>query len=546
MAAANVKAGAPQGVPAPDVPKESTLTTVLKYIGLMVFNAFALILLYSFFRGEEYGLALVLVIVTIGVNVISFIPSLYPLRWMMAGFVFLILLVVFPIISTVGTAFTNYGDGNLFPKAQSIQQIIRVGGTIQTAEVTDYTFFGYTNDSGGYALWLTRDLPEGGVETVFVTQGSVTPVENAPDAPPASYEGYTLLSETGIPSDGRPPRELNALYSVEGFGTETDVVAATRNGATRASGAPEPRYVYDSATDIITDKTTGMTYRADDVTGDFRSTTNQNEVLAPGYRVNVGLNNFARLVNDPTLRGPLIDIFVWTIVFSFLSVVTTFAVGLGMALVLNNPRMPARALIRGILIIPYAIPGVISVVVWRGMLNLNLGVVTDFSEILFGSRIQFLLDPWWAKFSILLVNLWLGYPYMMLICQGALQGIPSEVYEAAAVDGAKPFQRFWQITLPLLLVSIGPLLVASFTFNFNNYLLIRTLTDGNPVIPGSPVPAGHTDILISYVYKSAFGNRGADYGYASAITIVIFLIVASLTVVQFRLNRRFEEVGENV
>jgi len=135
---------------------------------------------------------------------------------------------------------------------------------------------------------------------------------------------------------------------------------------------------------------------------------------------------------------------------------------------------------------------------------------------------------------------------MMLICQGALQGIPSEVYEAAAVDGAKPFQRFWQITLPLLLASIGPLLVASFTFNFNNYLLIRTLTDGAPVIPGSPVPAGHTDILISYVYKSAFGNRGADYGYASAITIVIFLIVASLTVLQFRLNRRFEEVGENV
>lgn len=546
MAAANVKAGAPQGVPAPDVPKESTLTTVLKIIGLMVFNAFALILLYSFFRGEEYGLATVLAVITIGVNVVSFFPNLYPLRWMTAGFIFLILLVVYPIISTVSTAFTNYGDGNLFPKAQSIQQIIRVGGTIQTAEVTDYKFFGYENDGGGLAVWLTRELPEGGVETIFATQGSVTPVENAPETPPASYEGYTLLSESGIPSDGRPPRELNRFYSVTDLGTATDVIAATRNGATRASGAPEPRYSYDTVADAITDKQTGAVYRADDTVGDFRNTANQNDVLAPGYRVNVGFNNFMRLVNDPTLRGPLVDIFVWTVVFSFLSVVSTFAVGLGMALVLNNPRMPARALIRGILIIPYAIPGVISVVVWRGMLNYNLGVVTDTAQFLVGFRPQFLLDPWLAKFSILLVNLWLGYPYMMLICQGALQGIPSEVYEAAAVDGAKPHQRFWQITLPLLLVSVGPLLVASFTFNFNNYLLIRTLTDGAPVIAGSPVPAGHTDILISYVYKSAFGNRGADYGYASAITIVIFLIVASLTVLQFRLNRRFEEVGENV
>ncbi|HRF97749.1 MAG TPA: ABC transporter permease subunit, partial [Aggregatilineales bacterium] len=99
---------------------------------------------------------------------------------------------------------------------------------------------------------------------------------------------------------------------------------------------------------------------------------------------------------------------------------------------------------------------------------------------------------------VLLVNLWLGYPYMMLISSGALQSIPSEVYEAAAVDGANPQQRFWQITLPLLLVTLGPLLIGSFVYNFNNYMLIAALTGGNPPIPDSPVPAGYTDILISY------------------------------------------------
>jgi ABC-type sugar transport system permease subunit len=136
---------------------------------------------------------------------------------------------------------------------------------------------------------------------------------------------------------------------------------------------------------------------------------------------------------------------------------------------------------------------------------------------------------------------------MMLVCSGALQAIPSEVYEAAAVDGAKPWQRFWQITLPLLLVSVGPLLIASFTFNFNNYLLIEALTGADaPSIPNSPVPARYTDILISYTYNIAFGNRGADYGYASALTIVIFVIVASVTLMQYRFTKTWETVGENV
>jgi len=121
------------------------------------------------------------------------------------------------------------------------------------------------------------------------------------------------------------------------------------------------------------------------------------------------------------------------------------------------------------------------------------------------------------------------------------------VYEAAAVDGANPQQRFWRITLPLLLVTLGPLLIGSFVFNFNNYILIAALTAGNPPIPGSPVPAGYTDILISYTYRLAFGNNaGADYGYASAITIVIFLLVAVATIIQYRYTRTWEQVGENV
>ncbi|RMG70630.1 MAG: ABC transporter permease subunit [Chloroflexi bacterium] len=269
--------------------------------------------------------------------------------------------------------------------------------------------------------------------------------------------------------------------------------------------------------------------------------------LSPGYRVNIGLQNFRQLIEDSDLLTPLIDIFVWTVTFALLSVLTTFVVGLFMAIILNDNTIPGRKIIRSLLIIPYAIPGVIGILVWQGMLNQNIGIITTTIAEVFGVRFTWFTDPFQAKLAIIIVNLWLGYPYMMLITSGALQAIPSEVYEAAAVDGAKPWQRFWNITLPLLLITVGPLLIASFTFNFNNYLMIELLTRGDPPIPGTPTPAGYTDILISYTYNLAFGtDRGANYGYASAITIVIFILVALVTMFQYRFTKQWEEVGENV
>ena len=135
----------------------------------------------------------------------------------------------------------------------------------------------------------------------------------------------------------------------------------------------------------------------------------------------------------------------------------------------------------------------------------------------------------------------------MLICSGALQSIPEDIYAAAEVDGASPWQRFRHITLPLLLVAVGPLLVASFTFNFNNFNLIFLFIGGGPPIAGASTQAGHTDILISYVYNLAFaGGRGVNYGFASAITIIIFFIVGAITLFQFRYTRMWEEVSENV
>ncbi|MCU0474872.1 MAG: ABC transporter permease subunit [Anaerolineae bacterium] len=451
-------------------------------------------------------MAVVSGIIVLGTNIITFVPGLAPLRWMLPGLALVVLLVLYPISYTLQTAFTNMGNlgdnPHPLPRGRAAAQIVRQGGVISSPEALEYSYNGYKNDAGQYAVLLTRELEDGTLEAVFATQGSLITLPEAPAEAPATLEGFTLMT------DDQMRTERNQLQRIEDWGDGSIAVTITRRSAT----VGERFTLYEfNGTDTITNRETGAVYIADDAT------------------------------------GFLVDIFVWTVTFSIASVILTFVFGLAMALVLNDPRLPGKFIIRSLLIIPYALPGVISIVVWRAMLNTNLGVVTDIAEGITGTRPQFLLDPWLAKFSILLVNTWLGYPYMMLVCSGALQAISSDVYEAAAVDGATSSQRFWRITLPLLLVAVGPLLIASFTFNFNNYLLIEALTFGDPPIPSSPVPAGYTDILISYTYSLAFGNdRGADYGYASAIAIVIFAIVAVVTLIQFRFTRQWEQVGENV
>ena len=222
--------------------------------------------------------------------------------------------------------------------------------------------------------------------------------------------------------------------------------------------------------------------------------------------------------------------------------------GLLFALILQNRRIPFRKAFRTLLIVPYAIPGLISVAIWKGMLNPNLGVISNFIKSLGGEPPPVFTDEGWSKIAILLVNLWLGYPYFMLVCSGALAAIPADMYEAAEVDGANWWDRFRGLTLPMLLVAVGPLLIASFTYNFNNFVLIEAFNEGGPPMQESGiVPAGHTDILISYAFRWAFGGgRGADFGLASAITIIIFFLVAGVTLLQFRVTKGWEETSQNV
>jgi arabinogalactan oligomer/maltooligosaccharide transport system permease protein len=302
------------------------------------------------------------------------------------------------------------------------------------------------------------------------------------------------------------------------------------------------RYTYDPASDTLFDAQENVTCPVEG--GNFVCPGGKR--LDPGWRITVGTENFGRILRDQRLRSPFLGVFAWNIIFAGLSVVFTFAAGLFLANALQDERIRGRAFYRSILIIPYAIPGFISILIWRGLLNDQFGQVNRLIEGLGLSGLPWLEDGLWAKVAILLVNTWLGFPYMFLICLGALQAIPSDLKEAARVDGAGPGRVFRSITLPLLLVSTSPLLIGSFAFNFNNFVLIFLLTGGGPPLVGVDVPRGATDILISFTFKIALqSGRGQNFGLGSAIVIVIFVMVALLSALSFRWTKRLEDVYGN-
>jgi ABC-type sugar transport system permease subunit len=153
--------------------------------------------------------------------------------------------------------------------------------------------------------------------------------------------------------------------------------------------------------------------------------------------------------------------------------------------------------------------------------------------------VPWLDDPNWARFAVLLVNAWLGYPFMMTACLGALQSIPPELGEAAQVDGANGWTRFWRITFPLLRSATLPLIISTFAYNLNNFGIVYLLTAGGPVtnLTGN---AGGTDILPTYTYKLALTLF--RYGLAAAYGVVIFFIIGGLSLINFRLSGAFQEV----
>lgn len=253
----------------------------------------------------------------------------------------------------------------------------------------------------------------------------------------------------------------------------------------------------------------------------------------------VGFQNYLTVLTG-SIKNVFFPVLGWTICFAILSTVGSYAMGLGLAVLLNNPRMRESKFYRAILIIPWALPSTIAILAWQGLLNEQYGGINNLLHLLgIAENIPWMTDAFWARVGIIIVNVWLGFPYMMNVCLGGLQAIPNTYYEAASIDGASRFQRFRTITLPMVTKLSIPLVISTFAANFNNFGNIYMITQGGPARVDNQF-AGYTDILASTTYKmTTWSNR---YELSATFSVLIFIIVGSFTLINMRLSGAFKEV----
>ncbi|RLP91644.1 ABC transporter permease subunit [Micromonospora sp. CV4] len=491
--------------------------------GIAVWAAFPLI------DGEKWaGLAL-LAATTAALFYLYLTRRHIPAKYLVPGTLFLIAFQVFPVLYTASTAFTNFGDGHRGGKDEAIVAI-QTSSVTQVPGSAEYALSIATkgDPATGPLVFLVTDPTTGTVsagDTGGLRQLDAADVTVAPGGKVTAADGYTVLNF------GQASARSKEI---------TDLVVPTAGGALRSSGlsrAYEGKAVraYEAGCDCVRDTETGQTWTADEELGAFVAA--DGERLAQGWKVNVGLSNFTRVLTDKNISGPFLGTLIWNIAFAVASTGGTFLLGMLIALVLHSPRMRGTHLYRVLLVLPYAMPSFAMLLAWRDMFNADFGLINN----LLGLDVDWFGQPWTARFAVILVQLWLGYPYMFLVATGALQAIPRELTEATSVDGASPWQSFRAVTLPLLLVALSPLLISSFAYNFNNFNAIYLTTEGAPFPADNPTN-GATDLLITYTYRLAFGGQGAQFGFAAAISLFIFAIVAVVSAASFRRTRKQEEV----
>ncbi len=226
----------------------------------------------------------------------------------------------------------------------------------------------------------------------------------------------------------------------------------------------------------------------------------------------IGLNQYAEVFTEPQFYSVFLKTIIWTVVNVFFHVL----IGVSLALLLHR-NLPGKGIFRTLLILPWAIPQYIVALTWRGMFNFEYGAINlILLKYLNLPAIEWLKSPFEAFSAAIITNIWLGFPFMMIIALGALQSIPNELYEAADIDGAKWFHKLKSITIPLIKPVMIPAITLGIIWTFNNLNVIWLVSNGGE-------PSDKTHILVSYVYKAAFNLY--RYGYAAAFSMVIFLIL---------------------
>jgi arabinogalactan oligomer/maltooligosaccharide transport system permease protein len=270
----------------------------------------------------------------------------------------------------------------------------------------------------------------------------------------------------------------------------------------------------------------------------FISFTNYNMFHLENFSI-VGFSNYKEVFSG-SIKNVFFPVLGWTICFALLATAGSYLMGLILAILLNNPHMKESRIYRALLIVPWALPSTIAILAWQGLLNEQYGGINNLLHAIGISwNAPWMTDPFWARLGIIIVNVWLGFPYMMNVCLGGLQAISPEYYEAAKIDGASRFQCFQKITLPMVTKLSIPLVISTFASNFNNFGNIYMITEGGPARIDNQF-AGYTDILASTTYKmTTWSNR---YDLSATFSVLVFLIVGSLTLLNMHFSGSFKEV----
>jgi maltose/maltodextrin transport system permease protein len=475
--------------------------------------------------GNQYAAGGVLLFTSITLHVFSH-PRFYQTRFLYPGLVTFIFLMVLPILATLIISTTRLSTGH-FLSSQGARELILQEKYLPEQEKL-IPIKGYLNedqliliDQKNYLVEMGESFSEGALVFKSIPEGY-------------KLESLSLASPREIIDFFDKHTEVSFLhpeYPKESFQFY------------RSNTLANIKPIYHSLDPkTIINTQTQETYHLNKEHGRFISEAGHE--LSPGFYTWVGLQNYLTLIQNEDIRDSFYHVFIWTMVWGVLSVFLSFSLGITLAIILNDKNLKLKGLYRGLFILPYSIPFFISVLIFKGMLNKDFGPINQILTSLSLPAIPWLQDALWAKVACLLVNLWLGFPYMFLVTTGILQSIPESIYEAAKLDGAGAWNRFKSITLPLIMTSVAPLLIGSFAFNINNFVGIYLLTGGGPPMEGSSTQVGQTDILISYTYRLAFeGGQGQNFGLASSIAVIIFILVATITYINFRLIKTDSEHG---
>lgn len=259
----------------------------------------------------------------------------------------------------------------------------------------------------------------------------------------------------------------------------------------------------------------------------------------------VGLDTFRNLFVFSAYRDTFLAVFSWTLIWTFAATTLQLIIGVFTAIVINQKGLKFKKIFGVIMLLPWAIPAFITVLTFSNMFNPSVGAINTQVIPFLDSILPFVeltsvpwkITPFWTRIAIIMIQGWVGFPYIYVLTSGVIQSIPDDWYEASVMDGASAIQKFRFITLPHIFTVAAPIFVTQYTGNFNNFNTIYLFNEGGPGSIGSG--AGSTDILISWIYKLTTGTS-PQYNVSAAITLIISMVVIALSMFIFSKTKAFE------